>query len=176
MNRKRVHRLCQKESPKVRRTLRKTRAQGSPANACHVRQAEHKYHVSCWDFAFNCTENGTTLNWLSVTDEYTRECLALKTSWSVTSVDVIDTLAELFAMRGVPEAIRSDNGPEFIACGIQDWLGRLQIEGRYIAPGSPWENGYAASFHSKLVDEFLGREQLTKLSQACRLTMAWRED
>lgn len=176
VNRKRVHRLCRKEGLKVRRTLRKTRSQGTSANACHARRAERKDQVWCWDFAFDRTENGTTLKWLSVIDEYTRECLALKVSRSITSGDAIDTLAELFAMRGVPEAIRSDNGPEFIARGIQDWLGRLQIEGRYIAPGSPWENGYAESFHSKLVDEFLSREQFTVVSQARRLTQAWRED
>jgi len=97
-------------------------------------------------------------------------------SRSITSEDVLDTLAELFAMRGVPQAIRSDNGPEFIAQAVREWLGRLKIETRYIAPGSPWENGYAESFHSKLVDEFLRRETFESVTVARRLTHAWRDD
>ena len=150
INAKRVHRLCRREGLKVRRKLRKRRAIGESCNACHVRSAEHKDHVWTWDFAFDRTTSGTTLKWLSIVDEYTRECLALKVSRNITSEDVIDTLAEVFAMRGVPRAIRSDNGPEFVAEVIQKWLGRLQIATLYIAPGSPWENGYAESFHSKL--------------------------
>lgn len=176
VNAKRVHRLCRKEGLKVRGTLRKTRAIGASANACSVRRAEHKDHVWCWDFAFDRTTGGTTLKWLSIIDEHTRECLALKVSRSITSQDVLDTLAELFAMRGVPQAIRSDNGPEFIAQAIQDWLKRLGIEALYIAPGSPWENGYAESFHSKLVDEFLSRELFDNAAMARRLTAAWRDD
>jgi putative transposase len=103
--------------------------------------------------------NGTTLKWLSIVDEFTRECLALKVDRSITSEDVINKLAELFAMRGVPQAIRSDNGPEFVAQTIQEWLQKLKIRTLYVAPGSPWENGYAESFHSKLRDEFLGQEE-----------------
>jgi putative transposase len=100
----------------------------------------------------------------------------LKVSRSITSEDVLDALAELFAMRGVPQAIRSDNGPEFVAQAVRDWLGRLQIETRYIAPGSPWENGYAESFHSKLVDEFLSRETFANVTAARQLTAAWKND
>ena len=128
VNVKRVHRLCRREGLKVRRIRRKTRAVGSSPNACHLRRAERKDQVWCWDFAFDRTEHGTTLKWLSILDEYTRECLALKVSRSITSEDVLDALAELFAMRGVPQAIRSDNGPEFVAQAVRDWLGRLQIE------------------------------------------------
>lgn len=176
VNVKRVHRLCRQEGLKVRRILRKTRSPGCSTNACHLRQATHKDQVWCWDFAFDRTESGTTLKWLSILDEYTRECLALKVSRSITSEDVLETLAELFAMRGVPRAIRSDNGPEFMARAVRDWLGRLQIETRYIAPGSPWENGYAESFHSKLVDEFLSRELFESVTAARTLTAAWKED
>jgi transposase InsO family protein len=176
VNVKRVHRLCRKEGLKVRRIRRKTRAIGGSMNACHLRQATHPDHVWCWDFAFDRTGSGTTLKWLSIIDEFTRECLALKVSRSVTSEDVLDTLAELFAMRGVPQAIRSDNGPEFVAQAIQTWLGRLQIKALYVAPGSPWENGYAESFHSKLVDEFLSRESFESVSAARRQTAAWRTD
>ncbi len=176
VNRKRVHRLCRREGLKVPKHRRKPRSLGSSANACHVRRAEGKDQVWCWDFAFDRTSNGTTLKWLSIIDEFTRECLALKVSRSITSEDVIDTLAELFALRGVPRAIRSDNGPEFIAKAVQAWLSRLQIETLYIAPGSPWENGYAESFHSKLVDEFLNRETFENVSAARQQTGVWKED
>ncbi len=176
VNVKRVHRLCRREGLKVRRIPRKPRAVGCSTNACHLRQAAHKDHVWCWDFAFDRTGSGTTLKWLSILDEYTRECLALKVSRSITSEDVLDTLAELFAMRGAPGAIRSDNGPEFVARAVRDWLGRLQIETRYIAPGSPWENGYAESFHSKLVDEFLSRETFESERSARQQTATWRDD
>ena len=132
------------------RTKRKKRATGSTRNACHQLRAERKNHVWCWDFAFDRTTSGTALKWLSIVDEYTRECLALKADRSITSEDVIDTLAELFAMRGVPNHIHSDNGPEFVSKAVRRWLGQLKIETLYIEPGSPWQNGYAESFHSKL--------------------------
>lgn len=176
VNAKRIQRLCRKEGLKVRRIVRRRRAIGESAHACHVRRAERKDHVWTWDFAFDRTESGTTLKWLSIVDEYTRECVALKVARSITSEDVLDTLAELFAMRGVPEAIRSDNGPEFVAAAIQEWLKRLKIEGLYIAPGSPWENGYAESFHSKLRDEFLDLEVFESVNAARKQTAAWRED
>lgn len=176
VNRKRVHRLCRKEGLKVRRKPRKRRAIGQSAHACHVRRAERKDHVWTWDFVYDRTEQGTTLKWLSIVDEYTRECLVLKVSRSITSEDVIDTLAELFAMRGVPQAIRSDNGPEFVSQAIQEWLARLNIETLSIAPGSPWENGYAESFHSRLRDEFLGQEDFENVRAARQQTTAWKDD
>lgn len=176
MNRKRVHRLCRREGLKIRRNARKRRAIGGSANACHLRRAERKDQVWCWDFAFGRTRSGTTLKWLSIVDEHTRECLALKVDRGITSEDAIDTLAELFAMRGVPESIRSDNGPEFVSRAIRAWLERLKITTLYIAPGSPWENGYAEGFHSKPVDEFLSREEFESVRGARGMTQAWRED
>ena len=176
VNAKRVHRLCRKEGLKVRRKRRKRRAIGQSINACHLRRAEFKDQVWCWDFVFDRTTSGTTLKWLSIVDEYTRECLSLKVDRHITSEDVIDTLAELLAMRGVPQAIRSDNGPEFVSKAIQEWLIQLRIETLSIAPGSPWENGYAESFHSRLVDEFLSQEEFESLRTARQLTQAWRED
>lgn len=176
VNAKRVLRLCRQEGLKVRRKTRKRRALGTSGNACHVTRAERPDQVWCWDFAFDRTTGGAALKWLSIVDEHTRECLALKVSRSIPSEDVIDALAELFAMRGVPEAIRSDNGPEFVAEAIQAWLKRLEIKTLYIAPGSPWQNGYAESFHSKLKDEFVEREEFETVSEARRLTSAWRAD
>ena len=172
----RVLRLWRREGLKVPQKRRKKRASGTDDHACHLRRAEHKDHVWCWDFVFDFTAGGSTLKWLSIVDEYTRECLALKVDRGITAEDVIDTLAELFAMRGVPGAIRSDNGPEFVAAAIQRWLKQVGVETLYVAPGSPWQNGYAESFHSRLRDEFLLREVFESLVAARQLTAAWRED
>ena len=119
----RVLRLWRKEGLKVPQKKRKRGGLGVAENGCDRRRATHKNHVWAWDFVFDRTTNGTQLKWLSIVDEHTRECLALKCDRSITSEDVIDTLAELFAMRGVPEPIRSDNGPEFTAKAIRRMAG-----------------------------------------------------
>ena len=155
---------------------RKHRRLGVKENGCDRLAATHKNHVWAWDFVFDKTANGTQLKWLSIVDEHTRECLALKCARSITSEDVIDTLAELFAMHGVPEHIRSDNGPEFTAKAIREWLEQLDVGTLYIEPGSPWQNGYAESFHSRLRDEFLAVEVFESLVAARKLTAAWRDD
>jgi putative transposase len=172
----RIYRLWRREGLKVPVKRRKKRRLGRSENGCVRRRAEFKDHVWAWDFVFDHTTSGSQLKWLSIVDEHTRECLALKVDRSITSEDVIDTLAELFAMRGVPKCVRSDNGPEFVAHAIRRWLKQVGVETLYIAPGSPWENGYAESFHSRLRDEFLALEELESLSAAKRLTMQWRED
>jgi transposase InsO family protein len=172
----RVYRLWRREGLKVPQKKRKRRRLGTSENGCVRRRAEHKDHVWCWDFVFDHTQSGSQLKWLSIVDEHTRECLALKVDRSITSEDVIDTLAELFAMRGLPRCIRSDNGPEFIAQAIRRWLAQVDVETLYIEPGSPWENGYAESFHSRLRDEFLALEVFESLSAATLLTRTWRED
>jgi transposase InsO family protein len=172
----RVYRLWRREGLKVPAKRRKKRRLGRSENGCLHRRAEQKDHVWAWDFVFDHTTSGSQLKWLSIVDEHTRECLALKVDRSITSEDVIDTLAELFAMRGVPKCIRSDNGPEFIAQAIRRWLDQVDVEALYIEPGSPWENGYVESFHSRLRDEFLALEVFESLSAAKRLTREWRED
>jgi transposase InsO family protein len=176
VNRKRVYRLWRREGLKVPQKKRKKRRLGRSENACSRRRAEHVNHVWTWDFVFDRTTSGSPLKWLSIVDEYTRECLALKVDRSITSEDVIDTLAELFAIRGVPKHIRSDNGPEFIAKAIQRWMKQVEIEALYIEPGSPWENAYAESFHSRFRDEFLALEEFENLAAARRLTAVWKED
>lgn len=175
-NPKRVYRLWRQEGFKVPRKKRKRRSLGVSANACHCRRAERKDHVWTWDFVFDRTTRGGALKWLSVVDEFTRECLTLKVARNVTSEDVIDALAELFAMRGVPRHIRSDNGPEFIAHAIQRWLEQVDVQTLYVAPGSPWENGYAESFHSRLRDEFLALEEFENVAAARKLTTTWKDD
>jgi transposase InsO family protein len=172
----RVFRLWRREGLKVPQKRRKRRCLGISDNGCHRRRAEHRDDVWCWDFVFDRTTSGSMLKWLSIVDEHTRECLALKVARSITSEEVIDTLAELFAMRRVPRHIRSDNGPEFIAAGIRSWLSQVGVGTLYIEPGSPWENGYAESFHSRLRDEFLAIEEFENLPTAQRLTAAWKDD
>ena len=172
----RVFRLWRKEGLKVPQKKRKRRRLGVSANACDRRRAKHRNDVWCWDFVFDRTTSGSALKWLSIVDEYTRECLALKVDRGITSEDVIDTLAELFAMRGVPKHIRSDNGPEFVAHAIRRWLDQVGVKALYIEPGSPWQNGYAESFHSRLRDEFLALEVFESLPAARRLTAAWKQD
>lgn len=172
----RVYRLWRREGLKVPQKKRKRRHQGTGANGCSRRRAEHKDDVWCWDFVFDRTSSGSMLKWLAITDEYTRECLALKVDRNITSEDVIDTLAELFASRGVPKCIRSDNGPELTAQELQRWLKLVNVETLYIDPGSPWENGYAESFFSRFRDEFLAIEIFESLPAARKLTQAWRQD
>lgn len=170
----RVLRLWRREGLKVLRKRRKKRGRGVSANACDRRPATKPNDVWAWDFTFDRTIAGSQLKWLSLIDEFTRECLVLKVDRSVTAEDLIDTLAEQFAMRGVPRAIRSDNGPEFAAKALRNWLAKLGLEPLYVAPGSPWQNGYAESFHNRLRDEFLSQEEFENLSAARELTRRWR--
>ena len=172
----RVFRLWQREGLKVPVKKRKKRRLGTSENGCHRRRAAGPNDVWCWDFVFDRTASGSPLKWLSIVDEYTRECLALRVDRGVTSEDVIDTLAELFAIRGAPNHILSDNGPEFIADTLRQWLDRVGVETLYIEPGSPWENGYAESFHSRFRDEFLAMEIFDSVRDAQDLTATWKDD
>jgi transposase InsO family protein len=176
VNRKRIYRLWRREGLKVPQKKRKRRRLGTSANACHRRRAEHVNDVWCWDFIFDRTTSGSQLKWLTIEDEFTRESLALKVDRSIRSEDVIDTLAELFAMRGVPGHVRSDNGPEFIAHAIQRWLEQVEVKTLYIEPGAPWENGYAESFNSRFRDELLATEEFENVAVARKLGAAWKED
>lgn len=174
VNFKRVYRLWRREGLKVPRRQRKKRRLGHSANGCQRHRAERRNHVWCWDFIFDRTASGSSLKWLSVIDEFTRECLVLKVARSITSEDVIEFFQGLFVAHGVPAHIRSDNGPEFIAEGLRAWLGAANVGPLYIEPGSPWENGYAESFHSKLRDEFLECEVFETVHDAQALGTAWR--
>jgi putative transposase len=174
VNRKRVYRLWRQEGLKVPKKQRKKRRLGTSANGCVRRRAAHKNHVWAWDFVFDRTENGRSIKWLSIVDEYTRECLALEVDRRMTSEDALDVLRDLFVIRGVPECIRSDNGPEFIAQAIRRFLAQVDIETLYIEPGSPWENGYAESFHSRLRSELLDSEVFESVAAAKELAAAWQ--
>jgi len=174
INRKRIYRLWRQEGLKVSVKRYKKRRLGTSANGIVRHRATHPDQVWAWDFVHDRTEDGRPLKFLSIVDEFTRECLALEVRRSFKSVDVIDVLRELFLIRGVPEHIRSDNGPEFIARTIGSWLGAAQVKTLYISPGSPWENGYAESFHSRVRDELLDSELFTCLAEAKMLSTRWR--
>jgi len=174
VNRKRVWRLWKRQGLKVPQKRRKKQRLGTSENGCVRRRAEHKDHVWAWDFIFDRTIEGRSIKWLSVIDEYTRECLALEVNRGMTATDAVDVLMELASLRGMPRHIRSDNGPEFIACAIRSWLGAAKVETLYIEPGSPWENGYAESFHARLRDELLDVEVFGSVAEAKVLALAWR--
>jgi putative transposase len=176
VNRKRVYRLWRRQGLKIPKKLRKKRRLGTSGNGCTRRRAEYRDHVWCWDFIHDRTADGRPLKWLSVIDEYTRECLVLEVRRSLTAGAVIAVLAALIGRRGAPRHIRSDNGPEFIAKAIRGWLAKEAVEVLYIAPGAPWENGYAESFHSRLRDELLNAEEFASLLEARVLAQEWRDE
>jgi putative transposase len=166
VNFKRIYRLWRREGFKVPKKTRKRRRLGHSGNSCVRRKAAHKDHIWTWDFIHDRTTAGRPLKWLGITDEYTRECLALEVDRSITAECVLDVLLNLFLTRGVPKHIRSDNGPEFISAAIGKYLKQTGVEALYIEPGSPWENGYAESFFSRLRDELLNCEEFADLAEA----------
>jgi len=112
---------------------------------------------------------------LNVIDEFTHECLAIRVSRRLKSIDVIDVLSDLFILRGVPGHVRSDNGPEFVAKAVQNWIAAVGAKTAYIAPGSPWENGYIESFNARLRDELLNGEIFYSLNEARIIVENWRQ-
>ena len=174
VNRKRVWRLWKQQGLKVPQKRWKKLRLGTSDNGCVRRRAGQKDEVWAWDFIFDRTAEGRSIKWLSVIDEFTRECLVLEVNRSMTAMDVVDVLIDLARLRGMPRHIRSDNGPEFIALAIRSWLGSAKVQALYIEPGSPWENGYAESFHSRLRDELLDVEVFLSVAEAKALALAWR--
>ena len=122
------------------------------------------------------THDGRAIRLLPIIDEFTRECFVIEVERQIKADDVIAILAELFSNRGVPENIRSDNGSEFTAKAIREWLSRVGVKTRYITPGSPWENGYIESFNGKLRDELLNGEIFDTLFEAKVLIEQWRKE
>lgn len=176
VNKKRIARLWREERLQVPVRKRKRRRLGHSANSCQRRPATAKNEVWCYDFVFDRTQDGRRLKFLTVVDEHTREALAVHVARSMTARDVIEVLTGLMAERGAPEHIRSDNGPEFIAKAIVDWLGEIRVGTLFIAPGSPWENAYGESFNGRLEDELLGSEIFATLAEARWLAEAWRRE
>lgn len=138
INDKRMYRLWKAAGLKGPRNRRKKLANGDKKNACHVLPSRFKNDVWTWNFVQSSTVDSRKIGFLNIVDEYSRLCLSIKSGRSITSEDAIDTLAELFAMHGVPKRLRCDNGPEFISLAIKDWLAKLGIGVLYIERGSPW--------------------------------------
>jgi transposase InsO family protein len=167
VNPKRVHRLWKQSGLQVpRRRLRKRRRLGTSENGCVRLKAAYSNHVWSYDFLYDRTEDGRQLKIMPIVDEFTRECLAIMVGRSITARDVVRELDVLFAARGEPSNVRSDNGPEFMAETVKAHLQNLDVDTRYIEPGAPWQNGFIESFNSRLRDELLDRELFTTLLEA----------
>ena len=173
VSRKQVQRIRRKEGLKVRPKPKRIPRQGVSTGL--PIEATHRNHVWTWDFIFDRTDKGSTLKMLTMLDEYTRQCLAIRVERQIKSGQVLATLWQAMMAYGLPEHIRSDNGTEFIAGKIQRWLHENQIKTLYIEPGSPWQNGYIESFHSRFRDECLNREWLLNLREARVVIEDWRQ-
>ena len=176
VNHKRVERIWRQEGLKVPKKQPRRGRLWLNDGSCIRLRPEHKDHVWSYDFMVDRTADGRAFRILTIIDEYTRECLAILVDRRITSQDVIDKLYQLFVFRGLPEHIRSDNGPEFTARAIRAWLNRLGVKTLFIERGSPWENGYIESFNGKLRDELLNREVFTTLTEAKVLIERWRKE
>jgi putative transposase len=172
VNVKRVERIWRREGLKVPQKQPKRKRLWLNAGSCIRLRAEHPNHVWSYDFVEDRTHDGRKYRMLNIIDEFSRECLAIRINRKLKSTDVIDVLADLFTLRGVPGYVRSDNGAEFIATAVQDWIAAKTA---YIEPGSPWENGYCESFNSKLRDELLNGEIFYTLAEARIIIESWRQ-
>jgi len=176
VNHKRVERIWRKEGLKVPKKQPKKGRLWLNDGSCIRLRPKYKDHVWSYDFMTDRTANGRAFKILNIIDEYTRECLTILVARKIRNQEVIDILFNLFIFRGIPEHIRSDNGPEFTAKSIRRWLSRLGVKALFIEPGSPWENGYIESFNGKLRDELLNREIFTTLEEAKVLIEQWRRE
>jgi len=174
ISRSRVERIWKQEGlkvpPKQPKRARLWLADGS----CVRLRPLYKNHVWSWDFVMDRTADGRPLKILTLIDEFTKEALAIYVARRIRAHDVIDVLADVMIERGIPEHIRSDNGPEMVAKSLRAWLGRLGTKTLYIQPGSPWENGYCESFNGKLRNELLNGELFYTLREAQVLIEQWR--
>jgi transposase InsO family protein len=175
VNHKRVERIWRSSGLKVpAKQPKRGRLWLNDGSCVRLRPAK-KDHVWAYDFVSGRTHDGVPFRMLNIVDEFTRECLAIDVARKLSSDDVLERLAWLMATRGVPEHLRSDNGSEFTATVVRDWLAKVGVKTLYIEPGSPWENGYVESFNGKLRDELLDREIFYSLNEAKVLIRMWRE-
>ena len=175
VNHKRVERIWRQEGLKVPQRQPKRRRLWLADGSCIRLRPTHRNHVWSYDFVADRTADGRAVRMLTIVDEHTRECLSIDVARRLTSEDVLERLSELFVRRGVPDYIRSDNGPEFTATRVREWLARVEVKTLFIEPGSPWENGYIESFNGKLRDELLNREVFDTLLEAKVLVERWRQ-
>jgi putative transposase len=174
VNDKRVERIWRREGLKVPAKQSKHGRIWLADGSCIRLRAERPNHVWSYDFVEDRTHKGRKYRMLNLIDEFTHECLAIRVDRKLNSADVIDVLSDLFILRGVPEHIRSDNGPEFVAKSVQDWIGAVGAKTAYIERGSPWENGFIESFNARLRDELLDGEIFYSLAEARIVIESWR--
>jgi transposase InsO family protein len=174
VNHKRVMRIWRREGLKVPKRQPKRKRLWLNDGSCLRLRPEHKDHVWSYDFVMDMTRDGRPIRLLTLIDEYSRECLAIGVARKIKTAKLIEHLADLFLLRGIPGYIRSDNGPEFVSKELRKWLNSLGVKTLYIEPGSPWENGYIESFNGKLRDELLNREIFDTLFEAKVLVERWR--
>jgi transposase InsO family protein len=170
----RVERIWRREGLKVPQKQKPRGRLWLNDGSCVRLRPERPNHVWSYDFVSHQTHNGRTVRLLNLIDEHTRECLAIVVRRSWRSSHVIEVLADAMIHRGIPEYIRSDNGPEFVAKELRKWLAATGAKTMFIEPGSPWENGYCESFNSKLRDEFLNGEIFYSLRELRVLAERWR--
>ena len=175
VNHKRVERIWRREGLKVPKKHPRRGRLWLAAGSCVRHRPTYRNHVWAYDFVAIRTQDGRPVRLLTRVDEYTRECVAIAVARHVREDDVLHQLAELFVQRGVPEHLRSDNGPEFTAKAVRHWLTRVGVRTLYIEPGSPWENGYIESFNGKLRDELLNGELFYTLREAQVVIERWRQ-
>jgi transposase InsO family protein len=175
VNKKRVERIWRREGLKVPAKLPKKGRLWLNDGSCIRLKPERPNHVWSYDFVADRTHDGRAYRMLCIIDEFTRESLAIRVARKLNSTDVIEALADLFVLRGVPAHVRSDNGPEFIALALREWIATVGARTAYIEPGSPWENGYCESFNGKLRDELLNGEMFYSLKEAKTVIEAWRQ-
>jgi putative transposase len=175
VNHKRVERIWRREGLKVPQKQPKRGRLWLNDGSCIRLRPEHPNHVWSYDFVEDRTHSGRKFRMLNIIDEFTRECLAIRVSRRLKAVDVVDVLTDLFILRGTPSHIRSDNGPEFVAKAVREWIAAVGARTAYILPGSPWENGYCESFNSKLRDELLNGEIFYTLKEAQIVIEGWRQ-
>ena len=176
VNHKRVERIWRREGLKVPAKQPKRGRLWLTDGSCVRLRPQRRNHVWAYDFVALRTSDGKPVRLLTVVDEYTRECLAIHVGRSLRSPHVIECLGDLMVQRGVPEHLRSDNGPEFTARAVRLWLQGVGATTLFITPGSPWENGYVESFNGKLRDELLDRELFDTLWEVQVLTEQWRRE
>jgi len=174
VNHKRVERIWRKEGLKVPAKQPKRSRLWLNDGSCVRLRPQYPNPVWSYDFVQERTHNGRAFRILNIIDEYTRERLASYVARNIRQGDVQECLTELFCQRGVPAHLRSDNGPEFTAKMLREWLSKLSIGTLFIEPGSPWENGYVESFDGRMRDELLDREIFYTLKEARHLIERWR--
>ncbi|MDB0037674.1 IS3 family transposase [Ascidiaceihabitans sp.] len=174
VNDKRVERLWRREGLKVPMKQPKKGRIWMNDGSCVRLRPEYQNHVWSYDFVHHRTDDGRAFRTLNILDEYSRECLAIWVKRKLNSIEVIDALTDLFILRGIPAYIRSDNGPEFIAEALRDWIRAVGAKTAYIEPGSPWENGYCESFNGRMRDELLNGEIFYSLREAQIIIERWR--